>query len=734
MIGFVKMRGMQTFILFISLFFIAVATQAKSTDLQYLENDTLRVGLVLSGGGAKGIAHVGVLEALEEAGVHIDYITGTSMGALVGGLYSIGYTTEQLAEIVHSNDFNEFFQDRKQRRYSSNYEKLTGERTLVSFPMSRRGISLPPGVITGQKIYTFFSRLAWHVSTERNFDNFPIPFAAIATDLETGEAAVFRSGYLPDALRASMSIPSVFTPIEIDDRIYVDGGLIRNLPVQDAIDMGANYIIAVDAGSRLEDRTGLQSLTAILNQTISFRIRDNVEQQRSLADYYVDIEDVRLFSTNDFSEAEAILRVGRNAGQEHLQSFKEIASKQNREPIKRQRIPEPEFISIDQVTIEGNTVYDDYVILSLLEFLPGSNIHPDLIEERLSQLYSSQYIDNVHYRIEQFEDDNILHITIIENLQNRFRLGTRYESQTKSSILLSANFQSVIQPGSVTRLEARLGERLNFKAEQSFFTAFDSRSALLASVEYLSEKVDWYSENEIVGRHSNKTFRGEISWANYFSTNNLIAFGIRKDFTNYSSQINPNEVRSSPDNYHAFFMRYMRDNLNRKAFTQRGRKMVVQSFVSDPVIFSPISFSASEFHYQNNFQLTNSLTFRNTLWAAYTTGRDLPWGYWPSPNRYDPVNDYIRFGGADRFELTSRNVQMASAGFQVEPFYHWFIGFDVYGGRFSDHWDFDLTQNDIDYAVSLSLGSLTLLGPVELIMSRSTFNRFHAEIQVGFLF
>ena len=734
MIGFVKMRGMQMFILFISLSFIAVATQAKSTDLQYLENDTLRVGLVLSGGGAKGIAHVGVLEALEEAGVHIDYITGTSMGALVGGLYSIGYTTEQLAEIVHSNDFNEFFQDRKQRRYSSNYEKLTGERTLVSFPMSRRGISLPPGVITGQKIYTFFSRLAWHVSTERNFDNFPIPFAAIATDLETGEASVFRSGYLPDALRASMSIPSVFTPIEIDDRIYVDGGLIRNLPVQDAIDMGANYIIAVDAGSRLEDRTGLQSLTAILNQTISFRIRDNVEQQRSLADYYVDIEDVRIFSTNDFSEAEAILRVGRNAGQEHLQFFKEIASKQNREPIKRQRVPEPEFISIDQVTIEGNTVYDDYVILSLLEFLPGSNIHPDLIEERLSQLYSSQYIDNVHYRIEQFEDDNILHITIIENLQNRFRLGTRYESQTKSSILLSANFQSVIQPGSVTRLEARLGERLNFKAEQSFFTAFDSRSALLASVEYLSEKVDWYSENEIVGRHSNKTFRGEISWANYFSTNNLIAFGIRKDFTNYSSQINPNEVRSSPDNYHAFFMRYMRDNLNRKAFTQRGRKMVVQSFVSDPVIFSPISFSASEFHYQNNFQLTNSLTFRNTLWAAYTTGRDLPWGYWPSPNRYDPVNDYIRFGGADRFELTSRNVQMASAGFQVEPFYHWFIGFDVYGGRFSDHWDFDVTQNDIDYAVSLSLGSLTLLGPVELIMSRSTFNRFHAEIQVGFLF
>ena len=729
-----RMRSFQTFILFISLFLITVVSEAKSTPLQSLENDTLRVGLVLSGGGAKGIAHVGVIEALEEAGVRIDYITGTSMGALVGGLYSIGYTTEQLAEIVHSSDFNDFFQDRKQRMYTSNYEKLTDERTLVSFPMSRRGISLPPGVITGQKIYTFFSRLAWHVSTERDFDNFPIPFAAIATDLETGEAAVFRSGYLPDALRASMSIPSIFTPIEIDDRIYVDGGLIRNLPVQDAIDMGANYIIAVDAGSKLEDRTGLQSLTAILNQTISFRIRDNVEAQRKLADYYVDIEDVRIFSTNDFGEAEALLNIGRNAGREHLDAFRQIAANQNRKPTARKAVPLPELISIDQVTIEGNTIYDDYVILGLLEFLPGSKIHPDLIEERLSQLYSSQYIDNVHYRIEQFEDDNILHITIIENLQNRFRLGTRYESQTKSSILLSANFQNVIQPGSVTRLEARLGERLNFKAEQSFFTAFDSRSALLASVEYLSEKVDWYSENEIVGRHSNKTFRGEISWANYFSTNNLISFGLRKDFTNYSSQINPEEVRSSPDDHHALFMRYMRDNLNRKAFTKRGRKMVVQSFISDPVIFSPISFTASEFHYQNNFQITDFLTFKNTFWAVYTTGRDLPWGYWPSPNRYDPINDYIRFGGADRFELTSRNVQMASAGFQIEPFSRWFVGLDVYGGRFINDWDFDLTQDDIDYAVSLSLGSLTLLGPVELILSRSTLNRFNAEIQVGFRF
>jgi len=178
----------------------------------------------------------------------------------------------------------------------------------------------------------------------------------------------------------------------------------------------------------------------------------------------------------------------------------------------------------------------------------------------------------------------------------------------------------------------------------------------------------------------------------------------------------------------------MRDKLNRKSFPVGGRKLKFQSFVSDQVIFSPIDFSSTSFNYQVNTSLSSGLTFRNSIWLGYSTGSELPWGYWISPNRHDPFLDVLRFGGADRYQLSSRNAQVVSTGIQIEPFYHWFIGLDAFGGRFLNNWDTDLTQNDIDFSYSLSLGTLTLLGPIELILSHSRFYNFHTELHVGFRF
>ncbi|MDX1641798.1 MAG: patatin-like phospholipase family protein, partial [Balneolaceae bacterium] len=258
------------------LFFLFCSVEAKAQEL-YLSkknnqvDDTLRVGLVLSGGGAMGIAHIGVIQAIEEAGIRIDYITGTSMGSLVGGLYAIGYTSDQLAEMATSNNFVELFTEKPDRKYISNYEKIIDDRTIVTFPISEKSIDLPVGIISGQNIYTYLARLTQSVHGIEEFDDFPIPFAAVATDLETGEAKVFRSGYLPDALRASISIPSLFSPHNIDGKLYVDGGLIRNLPVQDAIEMGADYTIAVDVSSPLMPKDSLNTFAKVLNQSVFFR-------------------------------------------------------------------------------------------------------------------------------------------------------------------------------------------------------------------------------------------------------------------------------------------------------------------------------------------------------------------------------------------------------------------------------------------------------------------------------
>ena len=190
------------------LFLSEVNAQQTSDSLDALPDDP-KVGLVLSGGGAKGIAHIGVLKVLEEAGVRIDYITGTSMGSVVGGLYSIGYSADQLTEIVANRNFLDLFTEKPDQRLSSMYQKELNNRSFVSFPIRNKGIDLPAGIIKGQNLYMVFSNLTWPAHGTNSFDSFPIPFAAVATDIETGEPVVLRDGYLPDALRASISIPSL---------------------------------------------------------------------------------------------------------------------------------------------------------------------------------------------------------------------------------------------------------------------------------------------------------------------------------------------------------------------------------------------------------------------------------------------------------------------------------------------------------------------------------------------
>lgn len=701
---------------------------------QQEQEDPVRVGLVLSGGGAKGIAHIGILEAIERAGLRIDYITGTSMGALVGGLYAIGYTSDQLAEIVLSDDFTDLFRDRKDRRFITNYEKIIDERILVSFPLERGRIALPQGVITGQSIYMLLSRLAWPVAGVDTFDDFLIPFAAIGTDLETGEAKVFRSGYLPDVLRASMSIPSVFTPVEIGDNIYIDGGMIRNLPVQDALEMGATVIIAVDVGSKLETREHLGSLTAIMNQTLHFRIIDNTNYQATLADEYFYVKGLEEYSSGDFNKAAEILELGRRSGEEQMGIFKALASRQSTSPEPRadRLMPQPRYFN--QIVIEGNSMMEDQQIRTHLGFTPGSTIDPDLLEESIKQLYSSKYIQNVFYRIESDGEDEILRIQIIENLQDRFGLGIRYENDTQASLLLTVGLQNVLRPGSVTRLEARLGQKLQFRAEQTLFSAFRGRFAVLSSIQFLNEEVEWFDGTNRVASHDVETFRGELSWGNYYSSNNLISAGIRKEFMHHSSIINPDRIRSSERDHHSLFLRYFRDNLDRLSFPSRGNRIVLEGYYSDPVFLSPIRFSSLSLLFQDVHSPVHYLTLRYMLWTSYSTGDELPWSYWHTPNRFQSKYGYIRFASAERYELSSRNLLMVSSGIQVEPFSRWYIGVDGYGGRFMTNFNLDILNETPDYAISLSVGTLSLIGPIEFILSTGSRDSFHAEIQIGFHF
>lgn len=427
------------------------------------ESDSLKVGLVLSGGGAKGIAHIGIIEKLQEAGIRIDYIAGTSMGSMIGGLYSIGYTTDQLIEMANSNTWDNLFTERPNRRYSSNYQREFDNRTIVSFPIREDKLALPVGIISGQNIYTFLSRITWPVHGIDSFDDFPIPFATTATNLETGQSVLFRSGYLPDAMRASISIPSLIKPHTIDGTAYVDGGLSNNLPVDHIRDMGADFVIAVNVAAPLMPVDSLITFSDVFNQAMNYRMNEKIDQQKVNADIYITPEGINKYQIIDFGKVSEFLEIGRKAGDSHFEEFKSIAERQGRNAPLRAGISEFKALSFHNLIIKGNEQITDEFIRDELQFRSGMILSPQTIEEKITKLYSSELFDNITYRVLPNSATNYnLQISVEESKTDVLKVGLRYETQTQASLLFSTHFRNLLYNGSTTRLDLRLGSELRF--------------------------------------------------------------------------------------------------------------------------------------------------------------------------------------------------------------------------------------------------------------------------------
>jgi NTE family protein len=247
-----------------------------------------KVGLVLSGGGARGAAHIGVLKVLEREGVKIDCIAGTSFGALVGGLYALGYRAAEIEEIFAKQDWSSIFSDAPERSLSSLFERRNfryqGHLSFVGFSPE-----LPSGLYRGQKIIEVLDALTTQrmIEADYDFDRLPIPFRAVATDLLTGERYVFNKGRMTEALRASMAIPMIFAPVEKEDMLLADGGLSDNFPTDVALKMGADFIIAVDVTSPLLKKEEIRSLFDVLDQSVSLAMRQNIEKNLNLADFII---------------------------------------------------------------------------------------------------------------------------------------------------------------------------------------------------------------------------------------------------------------------------------------------------------------------------------------------------------------------------------------------------------------------------------------------------------------
>ena len=299
----------------------------------YSQEKQPKVGLVLSGGGAKGFAHIGVLKEIDKAGLQIDYIGGTSMGAIVGGLYAIGYSGEQIEQIVLETDFISMLQDKLPRNSEPFFEKEFGEKTVITLPVKQGSLGLPKAVSKGQNVLNFLLELLASVEGVTDFKKLPTPFFCIATDIENGGAVLLEKGSLPLALRASSSFPTLLNPVVLEDQLLVDGGVANNFPVTIMKSKGMDIIIGVDVEGQLAQKEKLNSVLDIMNQIVSYQMYNKSGAEKKKLDVYINPE-IKGYNVVSFDEKEKILQKGIDEAKKFTAIFKELALKQT---IKKER-------------------------------------------------------------------------------------------------------------------------------------------------------------------------------------------------------------------------------------------------------------------------------------------------------------------------------------------------------------------------------------------------------------
>jgi NTE family protein len=431
------------------------------------------VGLALSGGGARGFAHIGVIEVLEEAGIVADVVTGTSMGSIVGGLYAIGYTPEQLRSIAAGVDWPRVFNDEPERRNLPIERKEEEGRVLYAFPVEGLTPRLPSGVIEGQRISQLLTRLTWSAHSVSDFARLPRPFTAVATDLETGEAIPLRGGYLPEAMRASMAIPGALVPMEIGGRVLIDGGVSRNLPAQDARALGAGRLICSDVSAPLAERDSLESFLAILNQTVAFRMVERTAAQRELCDLLV-VTRVEGVEIADFGRIEDAIEAGRAAARAVLDSLTDAGESFAARPVRRElrdgvadAAPGP--VRIEAIEIDGLERTRPAAVRRILGIVPGDRVTPPQLDRAVTRLYDSGRFRSVWYRLEADDggDRRTLRLELDDRSRQWVGFGYRYDGRYKASILATGTLRDLLFAGTTLALDLRLGEQTRARAEYS---------------------------------------------------------------------------------------------------------------------------------------------------------------------------------------------------------------------------------------------------------------------------
>jgi len=679
------------------------------------EQDRMTVGLVLSGGGAKGLAHVGVLKVLEREGIHIDYVGGTSMGGLVGGLYSAGYSPSQLDEICNELEWTKLLSDEKERGDLPLQERLNYDSYMLGLPMVGYTPGLPKGLKEGQLIVNVLNKLTWAVNDIHNFENLPTPFFCVATDLETGDTVLLKNGDLPMALRATMSIPSVFAPVVYNGRTVIDGMIVNNYPVDIMLSQGLDYIIGVDVGSDLYKSDEIESVLDILDQISSFhqikRYKDNI----FLTDMYIK-PDLTNISVMSFGDVNDVIKRGEDAAMAHIveirQLAKELGGKKKTPRLVKLNMSDTIFIS--KMEVEGLERVAYSMVVGRLDInLPGVNSISN-INAAIDRLYSSNFFKFINYKLIKVEDGYILKINVEENSNSFFFVGGRYDTDLGASLILNVELINKIVPGS--RLDFTLKVGPNPAGGIRYLIDRGKNVGFVFDLHYNSNSINIYSDDykSVEGSYYMSFSSVDLLLLSSYSNSASFILGGTMEYLNISTEVSPVPINYSGNPFFNLFARYIIDSFDDRYFPSSGSFLYVEPKLVTQYNLRSVLYVNTEIGTVVNITKKFSLLPSAFLGASWGGIENTGYFYMLGGDGYTRFKNKKNFIGMPTTASFSRNLAYGRLDFRYQIFPKHYITLKTNISAESSLFEELLFHSIFTYGGGIAYSLQSLVGPIEL--------------------
>ncbi len=743
----------KSYLLLSFLFLLSLQGQAQNTkDSLPAEKKEVKIGLVLSGGGAKGMAHIGVLKVLEKYKIKPDYIAGTSMGAIVGSLYAAGYSADQIDSIFRKIDFDKVLFDFQERKYKSFYKKKTGPKYIFSLPFSFKEMSvqIPKGLSSSQNMFNEMSHYLYPVHPIENFNHLKIPFLCISTDISTGEQVLFNKGFLPEAVTASALLPTVYAPLEIDNRLLLDGGIVNNYPVKEVRDLGADFIIGSDVQGKILKKEEIKDITKIMDQIVSFQMYKEMPKKKLQTDLYLH-PDINGIGITDFDKLDTIIQRGINVAEKKIPEF---AKKYKSKNYKQNRLnfKYPDSLYFDEIIIKGQRNHRRNYILNKIGVHTKRKISYQDFLEGINNLYGTENFDFIHYRFNKKGSHRILQLKIKEKDHNAYvNIGFHYNPLYKINVIGNLEKKYLFAKNDFFSFDIIGGENTRFNLDYfidngfgwniGWHSGYHRVHSTIDSKNFFDSDISLNQLDLNIKQWTDKlSFQGSLKHSVYFS------LGLIHQYKDYYTLVFSGADQDVPytfnkNHYFGSFVQFYIDSRDNFDFPKKGILLSLN--------WNYFPFSSNYFDDFNPFSIYKAqLEFSKKLFNNFYLQTKIHSGL--SYSKKSTFDNYFYIGGNSRdpnFDNFEDLPFLDPLSINATKFFRSTVVFDYIFAK-KHHLEIGghyLTYDNTDYlwgenkqnisGISISYGYESFLGPVKLTFSRSPdTDKHNVSFTFGYIF